>query len=527
MRCPYCGKEVKEGANFCPACGNRLEYVRSPEPDPGSESAGSSRSEYDPENASDKEPVYCPFCGGLNEADAQVCIHCGKDMYAAGAGTAAADSSKRRRIILIVIIIAACAAAAILITFSLVRRNNMHNTSAAWVEESDNLSEQDITDEDIGERELALEDITEVEDPDADGESSDTAASDSSGTDGSTAGSSSSGSGAYAPEIKVSDITFTRSYEDYYESAVVTAADAEGRVVWEYKTPDYSMTELDRTVEIGRNGDAYYLIQDTHLLALDVETGNVLWENGDNCGSPADGAFAFGEDAIYLSGYYGPDLIAISYGGETLKSIESFDSDYYWPYRLDLSGDEALIYFEGGPVIEGGPWIFSVDLSTWNYSLGGTASTSSSSGEAAFSMSEVTTVYASSYLEEPEYGVYHIPMNVIDGTLDNAWCEDASGQGIGEWLLINFDNEYLISGMNINAGYQKSEDLYYKNSRPKEIRVTFTDESYEDFTLSDVMGQQTVAFSHPVSTTNVVITILSVYPGSKYQDTLISEVSFY
>lgn len=139
----------------------------------------------------------------------------------------------------------------------------------------------------------------------------------------------------------------------------------------------------------------------------------------------------------------------------------------------------------------------------------------------------IIDIEASSYLDESKYNIAHLPERIIDGDLTTGWVEGASGQGIGEYITIYFDDEYLVSGFSINAGYQKSNDLYSKNSRPKEIYISFADGSGESQVLSDTNGKQDIKLSNPVVTDSITLRIDSVYPGSKYEDTVITEMSLY
>lgn len=124
-------------------------------------------------------------------------------------------------------------------------------------------------------------------------------------------------------------------------------------------------------------------------------------------------------------------------------------------------------------------------------------------------------------------GIDYPPEQIADGSLAHAWQEGVEGYGEGEYVTIYFDDLYTIEGMNINAGYQKSKKLYYQNGRPKKISVTFSDGESQIFTLEDVFKQQKIKFDEPIETDSVTIEILSVYKGTKYKDTSISEVSFY
>ena len=137
-------------------------------------------------------------------------------------------------------------------------------------------------------------------------------------------------------------------------------------------------------------------------------------------------------------------------------------------------------------------------------------------------MDSVSEVTASSYLSEKK--IKHTADRVIDGSLANAWAEGADGPGIGENLRLKLDDVYTINTIYINAGYQKSSDLYKKNCRPKEITLEFSNGVTMDYTLDDLNGQQQIVLPNSVRTDSIKIIIQSVYAGTKYEDTLISEI---
>lgn len=145
--------------------------------------------------------------------------------------------------------------------------------------------------------------------------------------------------------------------------------------------------------------------------------------------------------------------------------------------------------------------------------------------QTSFSMSNVTYVSSTSSLSE--YNMTHSPERVIDGDLSTAWVEGADGQGTGEAITLYFDKQYLIRGADISAGYQKSSSLYDKNSRPEKVRISFGNEFSEVYTLQDINGEQEIVFYEPVITDHITFTIESVYAGSRYEDTVISEISVY
>lgn len=153
--------------------------------------------------------------------------------------------------------------------------------------------------------------------------------------------------------------------------------------------------------------------------------------------------------------------------------------------------------------------------------------TAQAGSAAAITADAVITAEASSYLSQPKLDLYHTAGRTLDGDLTTAWVEGASGDGVGEWITFTFDGVYRVSGMRIHAGYQKSEELYGKNARPAILTVVFSDGTEQTVTLQDINGPQDVAFDGPADTSSVTLEIASVYPGSKYEDTVISEVSFY
>lgn len=143
----------------------------------------------------------------------------------------------------------------------------------------------------------------------------------------------------------------------------------------------------------------------------------------------------------------------------------------------------------------------------------------------------ISSVTASSHLEEYYQStgqLSHVPENTIDGSYRTAWVENAAGDGIGEWIKLDFDRTYAINGIEISNGYKKSAELYEKNSRLSRVRLHFSDGSYQDYDLDDTFeGAQRLTFPKPVTTNSITLEILSVYPGSKYQDTCITELQVF
>lgn len=137
-------------------------------------------------------------------------------------------------------------------------------------------------------------------------------------------------------------------------------------------------------------------------------------------------------------------------------------------------------------------------------------------------MQDVKDVSASSYLSEKN--IKHVPDLIMDGDTTTAWVEGVDGNGEGESITFTFGDLYAVSDIKIWNGYQKSEDLYYKNARPAELELEFSDGSTERISLQDTSsGFQEFALERHV-TSYVKVKIISTYEGSKYEDTVISEI---
>jgi hypothetical protein len=183
----------------------------------------------------------------------------------------------------------------------------------------------------------------------------------------------------------------------------------------------------------------------------------------------------------------------------------------------------------------------------------------------------------SSELDMPvpgEFGKYDIG-HIIDKDIKTAWVEGVKGDGIGEYILIATPEETRT--INIFSGYGQNLSLFNKNNRPEKIRLsyflgvedTFPDQysshfravKYEDeyvITLKDSIALQHFDFPfrdmerltafkkrcledfknvdyrkdmppppEPLQVKWILkIEILSVYKGSKWEDTCISEIFF-
>jgi hypothetical protein len=197
----------------------------------------------------------------------------------------------------------------------------------------------------------------------------------------------------------------------------------------------------------------------------------------------------------------------------------------------------------------------------------------------SFTSARGAVYYASSELDKPtgfSFGKYG-PHNLFDRNPATAWVEGEDGSGTGHYICIGAGQD-LLPYIVLANGYQKNHDLFLKNNRVKNLKLTLyialTDEmrvtqaGFEAdavafpekwiINLKDVEGYQT--FPLPFDTADVIkyrhekikeyisshredfsgtkapgvlqdffffkFEIVSVYPGSKWDDTCLSDLLF-
>jgi len=115
--------------------------------------------------------------------------------------------------------------------------------------------------------------------------------------------------------------------------------------------------------------------------------------------------------------------------------------------------------------------------------------------------------------------------NTLDGNLSTAWNEDAPGKGEGEWISYAFTSPIRLGRIDITNGYTKSNDVYAWNARVREM-IVVTDQGEFTFTLADTQSPQMLIADFG-ETGSVTLKIVSVYPGTKYEDCAITDVQFW
>ena len=132
-------------------------------------------------------------------------------------------------------------------------------------------------------------------------------------------------------------------------------------------------------------------------------------------------------------------------------------------------------------------------------------------------------------------GEAYVPANIQDYNLETAWVEGAEGNGLGETVRYHLPEGTVLTGGEICPGYQKSEDLFYKNAAPFALQISSGDVSERIFCsyaanswLGDDNGKHRFVFENPIVSDGIVkVKILDVREGWMYEDTCISELKFF
>lgn len=144
----------------------------------------------------------------------------------------------------------------------------------------------------------------------------------------------------------------------------------------------------------------------------------------------------------------------------------------------------------------------------------------------------INSIKASSSLNsqgQKRYGVE----NIHDFNHESVWAEGVEGYGIGEYIVYEFPaNCPKITTINILNGYVRSDRLWRANARVKRLRVYYNDVPYATLELEDSRSLQWFDIGEvgrendDACAWTLKFEILEVYPGTRYEDTIISELYF-
>lgn len=139
----------------------------------------------------------------------------------------------------------------------------------------------------------------------------------------------------YEPETASEDvvlINYENEYDENMEKCLITAS-LGGKTIWNYECKTSTITELTGVRYVSTANGIVYVQDDWRVVALDAMTGEVIWKNDEHTFSASADFYDIATGNIYLSGYYGPDIIGFDREGNALI-YEGLDGDCYWPCMM-------------------------------------------------------------------------------------------------------------------------------------------------------------------------------------------------
>lgn len=138
-------------------------------------------------------------------------------------------------------------------------------------------------------------------------------------------------------------------------------------------------------------------------------------------------------------------------------------------------------------------------------------------------LGKATIAASSQYLPGEGRETQFDPRNAFDGKLQTAWCEGKNNDdGIGEYIILNFENYVVLTKVAIVNGYANTGDSYNNNNRVAALKIVSGNGENVTMELSDSnLDYQSQEMEISGSTFRFIID--RVYKG-KMSDTCISEI---
>ena len=142
-------------------------------------------------------------------------------------------------------------------------------------------------------------------------------------------------------------VVYNITAEGEEESGIFQGIDPDGSLVWTYETRHYPLAQLPQITPAGRFQDRYYLIEGGTVVALDIVSGAVLFENREFQGRPCEDAMLIDRYGyLYLCGFDSPDFFAMDPQGRTVKRIDRLSDQYIRPKRIQEENGQLVVYME-------------------------------------------------------------------------------------------------------------------------------------------------------------------------------------
>ncbi len=108
---------------------------------------------------------------------------------------------------------------------------------------------------------------------------------------------------------------------------------------------------------------------------------------------------------------------------------------------------------------------------------------------------------------------------------NDVWSEGVKGSGIGESIVFKLIKPTKLTAISIKNGHHKSDQLYTKNNRVKQMELLINGKDKRLINLADMPTEKRYLLEYKKPISSIKLTIKAVYKGSKYDDTCISSFS--
>ena len=132
-------------------------------------------------------------------------------------------------------------------------------------------------------------------------------------------------------------------------------------------------------------------------------------------------------------------------------------------------------------------------------------------------------VCASSTLNQQKGNAYGMG-NLFDSDFSTAWVEGVAGNGEGQQISISFDTPVTIREIVVMNGYAKSSKSFNDNARVAKLRVRSSTNVSGDISLNDSSKEQQYNVTGLDNIEWITLSIGTVFPGAKWEDTALTEL---
>lgn len=123
------------------------------------------------------------------------------------------------------------------------------------------------------------------------------------------------------------------------------------------------------------------------------------------------------------------------------------------------------------------------------------------------------------YLTEGK--VKYLPENLADLSIGKPWVEASEGPGIGDKIIVEHSSN--IMALVISNGFVSYKPTtFYNNNRVKKLKITNRKNEKETLEITLPDNATPTEFELPFLTNELILEILEVYKGEKYDDTCIN-----